>query len=374
MAKILLLGGTGAIGTYLAPELIRLGHEVHVTTRSTTLITGNGCHYINGDARDKNFLARITREQTYDAIIDFMIYGTEEFRHRCDMLLVSTGHYLFLSSYRVFADTGKMLITERSPRLIDVCKDREYLNTDEYALTKARQEDILRDSCMHNWTILRPCITYSKNRFQLGTLEANMVCYRALQGLPILMAREILAKITTMTWAGDASKLIARLTLKEQALSDDFNVATSEHLLWSEVAHIYREAIGLKIKETDLVTYEKIVGCKYQIRYDRMLDRRLDNQKVLLTTGISQSDFVPLRSGLKMELDNYRRDPNLPYLDLGLHARMDSATHSRISMSALSNEQIAEYNSHKNPRSKRLTILKQQLLGRFLRLLKCRPW
>lgn len=50
-----------------------------------------------------------------------------------------------MSSSRVYADS-QTPITENSPRLLDVYKEEEYLKTDEYALSKARQEDILHRS------------------------------------------------------------------------------------------------------------------------------------------------------------------------------------------------------------------------------------
>ena len=67
-------------------------------------------------------------------------------------------------------------------RLLDVSHDSIYLKTDEYALAKARQEDILRKSGKNNWTIIRPYITYSESRLQLGVLEKEAWLYRALKG------------------------------------------------------------------------------------------------------------------------------------------------------------------------------------------------
>ena len=57
-------------------------------------------------------------------------------------------------------------------------KDEEYLKTDEYALSKARQEDILHRSGKNNWTVIRPYITYSEIRLQLGVLEKELWLYR----------------------------------------------------------------------------------------------------------------------------------------------------------------------------------------------------
>ena len=52
---------------------------------------------------------------------------------------------MFLSSSRVYA-SQESPIREDSMRLLDVSHDSIYLKTDEYALAKARQEDILRKS------------------------------------------------------------------------------------------------------------------------------------------------------------------------------------------------------------------------------------
>lgn len=168
MAKILLLGGTGAMGVYLVPELISLGFEVFVTSRSAKTSDNVKLTYIQGNARYDKFIEKIFVNK-YDAIVDFMVYTTEEFQYRHELLLKNTKHYIFLSTYRVFAESN-LPITENSPRLLDVSNDSEYLATDEYALMKARQENILRKSQYKNWTIIRPTITYSKTRFQLGTL------------------------------------------------------------------------------------------------------------------------------------------------------------------------------------------------------------
>jgi len=220
MSKILILGGTGAMGVYLVPELLNMGHDVYVTSRSARISQSENLHYIQGDAHNNIFLTKLLEEK-YDAIIDFMVYTTDEFNRKCELFLSNTKHYIFLSTYRVFADS-KEPITEKSPRLLDVSTDSEFLKTDEYALTKARQENIVRNSKFNNWTIVRPTITYSKTRFQLGTLEADVVVFRSLCDCPVILPEEMLSKQTTMTWGGDVARMIAFLVLKQNAFSEDF--------------------------------------------------------------------------------------------------------------------------------------------------------
>jgi len=331
MGKILVMGGTGAMGVYLVPFLEDLGYEVHVTTRSNIQRTQcSNIKWIIGNAKEIDFLNSLLKSN-YDVIVDFMKYSTKEFEDRVDLLLNATNQYVFLSTYRVFADSQTPL-TESSPRLLDVSKDKVFLTTDEYSLAKARQEDILMFSGKSNWTIVRPSITYSTNRFQLGTLEANVIMHRGLQGLPIIFSEEMLAKQTTMTWAGDAAKFIALLIGNDQALLNDFNVVTNETRTWAEVYNIYKDEIGLKLNVVSLKKYINITEKEYQIKYDRMFDRIMDNTKILVTTGVRPDSLVGLQIGLRKEIQNFLKKPIIKNHNYSLNGRIDRITGTRISL------------------------------------------
>lgn len=342
--KILVMGGTGAMGVYLVPELVNNGYEVDITTRSDERPDSKSIKYIQGDARNLDFIEKTLSKVRYDAVIDFMTYTTDEFRGVHQTLLSATDHYLFLSSYRVFADTE--VINERSPRLLDTVKDEEYLATDEYALAKARQEDILRDSNRKNWTIIRPAITYSKTRFQLGVMEADVFVWRAIRGYPVVMPKEMLGKSTTMTWAGDVARMIAGLVLNEKAYCEDFNVATAKNYKWSEVAAFYNKIIGLKLKTCSTAEYIDIMGGgfrRYQVNYDRMFNRAIDNSKVLKTTGIKQDDLIDLYGGLKNELSDFIKAPVFSGVDYIKQAKMDRVARFRIDTDTLTSDERAAY-------------------------------
>lgn len=325
--KVLILGGTGAMGVYVIPELLERGYEVVVTSRKERESTETNLRYLKGNAKDDEFLDELLKEN-YDAIIDFMIYRTDVFEQRYEKLLSNTKHYVFLSSYRVYADGGLEPLTEESDRLLDVCKDETYLATDEYALTKARQENILKKSSHSNWSILRPAITYSKDRFQLGTLEAQEFLYRAFQKKPIIFPKEMLENEATMSWAGDVARLIAELVLNKCAFRETFNVSTAEHHSWHEILAYYKEFLGVEAKIVSLEDYESIIGRPYQIKYDRMFNRVVDNSKVLNLTGIDQLEFMTLREGLFMELTAFSQSPKFVGVRQDLEKTLDEITSS----------------------------------------------
>lgn len=327
--KVLLLGGTGAMGVYLVPELLKMGYQVYVTSRSDHVSDQADLFYLTGNAKDQAFLLQLL-EQKFDAIVDFMIYRTLEFRERYQALLEGTDHYLFVSSYRVYGDNQGNPITEDSPRLLDIVQDPEYLKTDEYGLTKARQENLLRESGARNWTILRPAITYSKERFQLGTLEAADFIKRAQAGKTVIFPKQMLDKQATLSWAGDVAKLISRMIFNCAAMGEAFTVSTSENHTWKEILKIYVDLLGMRVKIVDLSVYQNVVGGPYQIKYDRMLDRVIDNSKALKITGIQQADFMPLCEGLKIELENFLQSPTYPNYSSSKDQKMDEVTTSKV--------------------------------------------
>lgn len=304
MARILLIGGTGAIGEYLQQTCLNRGHTVAVTTRRDRANTEAGISYHKGNALDPAFTMHLLESTRYDAVVDFMVYRTADFRDRVESILKRTEHYVYLSSYRVFADTDGEPITETTPRLLDVSDDLDYLSTDEYALAKARQEDILRTQPCKNWTIVRPSITYAQNRVQFGCLEAVSFLPRAVNGLPVAIPEEMLKKRTTMTWAGDVADMIGALLLKPIAMASDFNVTASENRSWRDIGEIYRDAVGLKLLPVSLSDYLSLGVNRYQVHYDRMFDRVCDNTKIRETTGLEPAALTAPEEGLRRSLAN----------------------------------------------------------------------
>ena len=138
--NILLLGGTGAIGSAVLEELKNFDCDIYITSRSV-IKNSQRITYINGDAKKIDFLKDVLRSREWGCIIDFMAYKTDEFSLRWNLLFKNQNRYFFLSSARVFAD--HKIIDETSLRLIDSSIDKNFLRSEEYSISKARQENII---------------------------------------------------------------------------------------------------------------------------------------------------------------------------------------------------------------------------------------
>lgn len=336
--KVLVLGGTGAMGVHLVELLSKSGYETFVTTRSKRSSVTN-IHYIQGNAHNTEFLQTILQEH-WDVIVDFMVYSTSDIKERVKFLLEATSQYVFLSSARVYANSD-LPITENSPRLLDVSQDAEHLATDEYALSKARQEDILNKSGRKNWTVIRPYITYSENRLQLGVLEKERWLYRALHGRTIVFSSDIMEKTTTLTYGLDVAKGILSIIGNNNALGEEFHITNPKSIKWSEVLSIYlsvlEKHLGYKPKIL-LKNIDKFLewNDKYQVCYDRLYNRKFDNSKISQCVDVDH--FIETKQGLKQCLESFLKNPQFQNINWKMEAIMDRQTRETTLLKEISNK------------------------------------
>ena len=349
--NILLLGGTGALGIALTDILKNSEAKLYVTSRSLQQSKGN-VQYIQGNAMDLEFVKSLMDRQ-YDAIVDYMIYPPQVFQSRFRFLLKHTDQYFFLSSSRVYAQSVQPL-TEQSPRILDICKDYVYLATDEYALAKAREEDLLRSSNMTNWTIIRPYITYNSNRLQLGVFEKENWLYRALQGRTIVFPRDIAERRTSFTYGADVSRVMAHMIGNPKAYGKTFHIVNSEKITWNDVLELYLEIIEHKTGKRPAVkivdTSESLmkVWSPWQIKYDRKFDREFDSSAVQEICG--DIEFVTVEAGITKCLTAFLEHPSFLKIKWRFEAWAD--------------KQVGEFTSFKEIEGvkNQIKYLKQRLL------------
>lgn len=324
--RVLILGGTGAMGEHLVSILSTCNHRVSVTTRSDRKSSNPNICYIKGNAHDLPFIRSLLSKEHFDAIVDFMHYSTAEFTERYSYLLNNTEHYLYLSSARVYAESQEP-ITEDSPRLLDACKDEAYLSTDDYALAKAKQENLLLLSGKKNFTIIRPYMTFSEQRLQLGVFEKEDWLIRAIHGKPIVFSKDIAKHYTTLTYGYDVSTAIAGLVGNDKAKGETFHIATDQNIKWADVAKLYQKVLSDHFKRKVKVVYAEKCYCldsfasQWAVKYSRYFDYKYDNSKIC--SILPELKFMDTREGLESCLREFLRHPQFKSINVYSQARMD---------------------------------------------------
>lgn len=328
---ILVLGGTGAMGTHLVDFLKDLQHDVTITSRKQIVSSISNVQYVRGNAHDITFITDLLNKNKYDVIVDFMYYSTPEFSKKCELFLSNTSHYIFLSSSRVYSKIDGY-ITEESPRLLDVSNDMEYLATDDYALSKARQEDILKASGKLNYTIIRPYITFSEERLQLGIFEKEDWLNRVFSTGNIVFSKDISSHYTSLTYGKDVAFAISRIVGNKLAYGEIFHIANHNSVSWNDVAQCYAKVLETKIGHAIPIIYEdncfylEGTTTKWSIMYSRLFDYHFDNSKIL--SFVPDLVFTDTLKGLKDCLSLFLESPSFKYINPYPQARMDRLSNS----------------------------------------------
>lgn len=308
MKKILLIGGGGTLGTYTAKELLCLGHRVDIICLEDMNSDDERLEFYKGEA-SYEYLESFFENRAYDGIVNFIHYpNVEEYPHIHRLLISHTKHLIVLSSYRVYADEQHP-VTETAPMLLDVTSDRKFIETEKYAISKAKLEKYLKKECMgQSWTIVRPVISFSKLRFDLVTYYGHDLITKIKNGetIPLPVNAENLT--AGLDWAGNSGKLIANLLFKEKCFGEAYTVSSAQNLTWGELANIYAELMRAKIEWVSLEEYLKVTNNYnyYALIYDRLFDRQIDNSKILQATGLTRNDFLSVKEGLKLEIENLK--------------------------------------------------------------------
>ena len=303
--RVLLIAGGGTLGTYTAKELLSMGHKVDIICPEEKTSNDENLRFFRSMATYE-YLSELLEKEHYDGIVNFVHYpDIEEYKPVHKLLTDNTEHLIFLSSYRVYADLEHP-ITEDAPRLLDVSTDEKFLAEETYALSKAKAENFIRASGTKNWTIVRPVISFSDRRFDIVTVNERVVLERVKEGRELILPENVRNLTAALDWAGNSGKLIASLLFKDAALGEAFTVSSAQNLTWGEVADIYTELIGLKVRWIDPDEWRKheeyVMNNRFAAIYDRFFDRRIDNRKILSVTGLTNDDFLSIKDGIGIEL------------------------------------------------------------------------
>lgn len=321
------------MGTMLMKLLIEdKDNHVTITSRSSRSSEFENISYIKGDAKELSFLNEIVAEN-WDVIVDFMFYRTEEFKQRYMLFLEHANQYVFLSSARVYA-FSEVPITENSPRLLDVSEDKEFLATDDYALAKARCEDMLNSSGKNNYTIIRPSITYGDAQLRLGYYEKEQWLYRILKGRSLVFSEDIANQYTTMTKGSDVAEGIYSIIGKAEALGESFHITCEKAYTWNEILECYLNVLEKKLGKRPKVIMTKKSTClnidKWHVMYCLSYSRRFDNTKIKQFTDVD--NFIDPLDGLSQCLEVFLENPRFKGCNWKLEALNDKVAgeHARL--------------------------------------------
>ena len=114
--RILLIGGTGFVGSFLAPELQRRGAEVATLTRGRSPIAhADGLTRIIGDRKRLRDALSSIRAFAPDVVVDLVLSSGTQARELMSVLHGATGRVVAISSIDVYRACGILHGLEEGP-------------------------------------------------------------------------------------------------------------------------------------------------------------------------------------------------------------------------------------------------------------------
>jgi len=276
--KIMLTGGTGFIGSYVAMELVRDGHDVTILARNQNKVPAlkkvKGMEIVEADISDRKVVERLVAGK--DACILVALKYTKQTGWEVleddtlPTVFISDAaanagvkHFIYTSSTAV-NDNVYMIEQNKFDGLLgDVYTTTKQYPTTFYGATKAASENFLmaqsHQSSMRI-NIIRPGYTFGNPVIEGGSTQGDTRFHRivkdAVNGSPVKVTKN---DGTQFIWAGDLAKLYLKVLHSDVNRKTYFGLS-KEFVPWTIVAEeaIRRCGSKSKLEEEDRGWSDKV--------------------------------------------------------------------------------------------------------------------
>ena len=238
--KILIIGGTGLIGTAISRQLLAQGHELTLYNRAETEPRLPGeFNLIKGDRNNlAEFEEQMAGAGTFDCVIDMVCFKPAQAESDIRAFSGRTGQFIFCSTVDVYT---------KPPKTFPVKESHERKALSDYGRDKAKCEDLFM-AAHHDGhfpvTILRPASTYGEGGNIIHTLGWDTFFLdRLRKGKPVIVHGDGEA-LWVSCHIDDVGRAFVNAVGNQQAYGNAYHVTGEEWQTWNQYHQRLAEAIG----------------------------------------------------------------------------------------------------------------------------------
>lgn len=258
MAKCLVTGGAGFIGSHVAQELLAAGHQVVVLDDLSGGFEENvpkGAEFVKGSILDVELIGSLFTKNRFEYVYHLAAYAAEGLSHfirkfnyennligSVNLINASVNHgvkcFVFTSSIAVYGENQLPMSEEMTP-----------LPEDPYGVAKLAVEQDLKASKRLfglDYVIFRPHNVYGENQ-NIGDRYRNVAgifMNQILLGAPLTIFGDG-SQTRAFTYIKDVAPLIAASAFKPEVYNEVFNIGADEHSTVNELAAHVCEAMSV---------------------------------------------------------------------------------------------------------------------------------
>ena len=316
MARVVVIGATGHIGTYLVPRLVRAGHEVIAISRGERepyheAVEWRSVRRVNIDRTAEElagtFGTRVA-ELEPDAVVDLICFTPAAAQHLVAALRPTRPLLLHCGTIWVHGRTARVPVTEDEPRT----------GFGEYGSNKAAIEALLRREtlaggvpsvilhpghiCGPGWPVITPA----------GNLDADV--WRRLASGETLALPALGLGVLNHVHADDVAQAFERALTRPAAIGESFHVVAEQAMtcrgLAEGVAAWFGREAALELVEWD--EFERRVGSEHAAvtrdHIDRSIAAGIERSRSVLGYAPRYSSLEALRESLRWLVEHGQAD------------------------------------------------------------------
>lgn len=233
--RILLIGGTGNISSYVTALAVEGGHDVAVLNRGVSEVP-DGVRSLIGDAGDAASIEQAIGDETFDVVANFRSFSPRQVTDDIRIFSGRTAQYIYISSASAYQKPiAQVPIVESTPLRNPFW---------EYSRKKIASEDLLVAAYRESgfpMTIVRPSHTYGSS---LIPLEGGWTTLQRIKdGRPIVVHGDG-TSWWTLTHSRDFARAFVGLFGNPHAIGQAVHITSDESLTWDEIARQLGRALG----------------------------------------------------------------------------------------------------------------------------------
>lgn len=260
MARVLVTGGAGFIGSHVAEALVARGHDVTVLDDLSGGFRDNvpsGAEFVEGNVEDVSLVTRLFDERRFAYVFHLAAYAAEGLSHfikrfnytnnligSVNLINASINSdvrcFVFTSSIAVYGTSPELPMTEETPPHPE----------DPYGIAKLAVEQELRvskDMFGLDYIVFRPHNVYGE-RQNIGDKYRNVVgifMNQVLQGHPMTIFGDG-CQTRAFSYIGDVAPIIAESVSEPRAYNRVFNIGADEPYSVNHLAQSVAGAMGVR--------------------------------------------------------------------------------------------------------------------------------
>lgn len=271
--RTLVTGGGGFVGSHVAEELVRRGHQVTVLDDLSGGFLENipiGCEFVKGSITDVNLVNELFGLSSFDYVYHLAAYAAEGLSHFIKRFnynnnLIGSVNLINASvnsGVKCFVFTSSIAVYGSTPQL-PVIEDATLHPEDPYGIAKLAVEHELRvsqDVFGLDYVVFRPHNVYGE-RQNIGDKYRNVVgifMNQILQAKPMTVFGDG-TQTRAFSYIGDVAPIMAEAIDLPAARNQVFNVGADQPYTINELAQAVARAMGVMPEVHHLPTRSEVV-------------------------------------------------------------------------------------------------------------------